>query len=220
MKNGKKVEPGKPSSFYIADAGELLEKYGIKGKFMVGDFTFSRTHTDNEDHNLGINEWVKVINNLNNPLAITRYKGLDNSYRIYTKAMINGKNICVGVDVATTNGEIKLSRVVSAYGRDIANVLKGEKVNLVYPEDIKELEQTIQQGSTAHNSLLNADSSALADKGNANSSDVQAKSGKGAKFSLQGGRSIADKYEKKVNTKGKGGAMHLSKFNFMEAWQD
>ncbi|MBQ5723870.1 MAG: hypothetical protein IIV64_06700 [Muribaculaceae bacterium] len=49
---------------------------------------------------------------------------------------------------------------------------------------------------------------------------MQAKSGKGAKFSLQGGRSIADKYEKKVNTKGKGGAMHLSKFNFMEAWQD
>ena len=40
------------------------------------------------------------------------------------------------------------------------------------------------------------------------------------KFSLQGGRSIADKYEKKVNTKGKGGALHLSKFNFMEAWQD
>ncbi|MBQ1184639.1 MAG: hypothetical protein IIX55_02920, partial [Muribaculaceae bacterium] len=40
------------------------------------------------------------------------------------------------------------------------------------------------------------------------------------KYSLQGGRSIADKYEKRVNTKGKGGAMHLSKFNFMEAWQD
>ena len=116
LKNGKKAEPGKPSAFHIADAGELLEKYGIKGKIMGGDITFSRTHTDNEDHNLGINEWVKVINNLNNPLAITRYKGLDNSYRIYTKAMINGKNICVGVDVATTNGEIKLSRVVSAYG--------------------------------------------------------------------------------------------------------
>jgi hypothetical protein len=49
---------------------------------------------------------------------------------------------------------------------------------------------------------------------------VQTKSGKGAKFSLLGGRSIADKYENRVNTKGKGGAMHLSKFNFMEAWQD
>lgn len=39
-------------------------------------------------------------------------------------------------------------------------------------------------------------------------------------YSLQGGRSIADKYEKKVNTKGKGGAMHLSKFNAQEAFQD
>lgn len=39
-------------------------------------------------------------------------------------------------------------------------------------------------------------------------------------YSLQGGRSIADKYEKKVNTKGVGGAMHLSKFNAQEAFQD
>ena len=50
--------------------------------------------------------------------------------------------------------------------------------------------------------------------------NVQAKPEKGAKFSLQGGRSIADKYEKKVNTKGVGGAMHLSKFNAQEAFQD
>ena len=49
---------------------------------------------------------------------------------------------------------------------------------------------------------------------------MQAKSKKGAKFSLQGGRSIADKYEKRVNTKGVGGAMHLSKFNAQEAFQD
>ena len=72
----------------------------------------------------------------------------------------------------------------------------------------------INQGQAAPTTAISAD------KGNANSSDVQAKSGKGAKFSLQGGRAIADKYEKRVNTKGKGGAMHLSKFNFMEAWQD
>lgn len=72
----------------------------------------------------------------------------------------------------------------------------------------------INQGQAAPTTAISAD------KGNTNSSDVQAKSEKGAQFSLQGGRSIADKYEKRVNTKGKGGAMHLSKFNFMEAWQD
>ena len=60
----------------------------------------------------------------------------------------------------------------------------------------------------------------VGDKVTTNSSDTQAKSEKGAKLSLQGGRSIADKYEKRVNTKGVGGAMHLSKFNFMEATQD
>jgi hypothetical protein len=49
---------------------------------------------------------------------------------------------------------------------------------------------------------------------------LQAKSGKGARHSLQGGRAIADKYEKRVNTKGVGGAMHLLKFNAQEAFQD
>ena len=55
------------------------------------------------------------------------------------------------------------------------------------------------------------------DKGTTNSSTTQETE---RKYSLQGGRSIADKYEKRVNTKGKGGALHLSKFNFIEAWQD
>ena len=49
---------------------------------MVGDSTFSRAHTDNEDHKLGVKEWVDVINNLNNPLAITSYKGLPNEFRL------------------------------------------------------------------------------------------------------------------------------------------
>ena len=40
------------------------------------------------------------------------------------------------------------------------------------------------------------------------------------RYSLQGGRSIADKYEKRVNTKGVGGALHLSAYNAKEAFQD
>ena len=61
------------------------------------------------------------------------------------------------------------------------------------------------------------DNLASTDKSTTNSSDTQEIK---PRHSLQGGRAIADKYEKKVNTKGVGGAMHLSKFNFMEAWQD
>lgn len=76
----------------------------------------------------------------------------------------------------------------------------------------------INQGQAAPTTAISAD------KSNANSSDVQAKSGKGAKFSLQGTGGVMDnsiaEYEKRVNTKGKGGKMHLSKFNAMEAMQD
>ena len=78
------------------------------------------------------------------------------------------------------------------------------------------------EGSAAALSALPSDLSA--DKDNANSSDVQAKSGKGAKFSLQGTGGVMDnsiaEYEKRVNTKGKGGKLHISKFNAMEAMQD
>ncbi len=160
LRNNKQAKKGEPSNFHIANAGTLLEQYGIKGKFMVGDFTFSRTHTDNEDHKLGVKEWVDVINNLNNPLAITSYKGLPNEYRIYTYATINGKNICVGVNVSLQDGVINLSNIISAYGRDVNTLLGKEKVNLLYPATEEELKRRISQGSTAHNSLLNAPSSA------------------------------------------------------------
>ena len=173
LRNGKVAKKGEPDQFHIANAGPILEKYGIKGKFIVGSFTFSRSHTDNEDHKLGVKEWVDVINNLNTPLAITSYKGKPNEYRIYTYATINGKNICVGVNVSTKDGEIYLSNIISAYGRDVEKLLRQEMVYLIYPSE-KELKQRILQVSTAHNSLLNASPTAsFESKGSAKGSDLQ-----------------------------------------------
>ena len=82
LRNGKVFEEGKPDLFHIANAGELLQRYGIKGKFMVGKFTFSKEHTQDEAHNLGVKEWVEVINTINTPLAITTYKGRENSIKM------------------------------------------------------------------------------------------------------------------------------------------
>ena len=164
LRNGKVFEDGKPDLFYIARAGSLLRHYGIKGEFVVGRFTYSKEHTQNEDHNLGVKEWVDVINNINTPLAIASYRGLPNRYRIYTNAMINGKNICVGVNVSMKDNTIELSNIISAYGRDINLLFGNEIVNLLYPNSIEELKQKISQVSTGHNSLLNATSSASTDK--------------------------------------------------------
>ena len=148
---------------------------------MVGKFTFSRTHTDNEDHNLGLKEWVDVINNINNPLAIASYKGRPNQFRIYTYATINGKNICVGVNVSLKDNSIELSNIISAYGRDINSLLGKEGVNLLYPNSIEELKQRISQVSTAHNSLLNATSSASDNKDTTSNAEIQTNE---QKFSL------------------------------------
>lgn len=78
LRNGKVFEKGKPNLFHIANAGTLLQNYGIKGKFMVGEFTYSKAHTQDEARNLGVKEWVDVINTINEPLAIVSYKGRDN----------------------------------------------------------------------------------------------------------------------------------------------
>lgn len=177
LRNNKQAKKGEPTNFHIGNAGSLLEQYGIKGKFMVGQFTFSKEHTDNEEHHLSVNDWVNVINNLNNPLAITSYKGMPNQYRIYTYAMINGKNICVGVNVSLADGEIALSNIISAYGRDINKLLGKEKTNLIYP-DIEELKRRISQVSTGHDSPLNATSTASGDKGTEKDSDLQGNEGK------------------------------------------
>ena len=205
LRNGNVFEEGKPKVFHIANAGELLEKYGIKGKFMVGQFTFSKGHTQDEDHNLGMKEWVDVINNLNTPLAITSYKGLPNEYRIYTYATINGKNICVGVNVSTQNGEIHLSNIISAYGRDINKLLGKEGINLLYP-DIKELKRKISQVSTGPNSPLNATSTASVSEVTDNSANEQgeeAVSLSKKKKSLVGLHNISeDKLEKAIKQGG------------------
>ena len=186
LRNDKKPLPGGPNVFHIANAGELLNKYGIKGNFIAGQFTFSATHTKDSDHQLGIKEWVDVINNLNSPLAITSYLGRENEYRIYTYAVIDGNSICLGVSVSKKDDSIELSNIITAFGRDVENLFKGEKIYLLYPEtidelkqNIDELKQKISQVSTTPNPWLNATSSALTEgKGINNSETSNKKDGK------------------------------------------
>lgn len=69
---------------------------------------------------------------------------------------------------------VMLSNIISAYGRDINNLLGKEKTNLLYPTTIDELKRKISQGSTGPNSPLNATSTASVDKGTDDSANDQA----------------------------------------------
>ena len=70
----------------------------------------------------------------------------------------------IGVNVSTTQNNIELFNIITAFGRDVRKLVEGnESESVIYPS-INELKQTIEQVSTRHNPVLNAHSSASADK--------------------------------------------------------
>ena len=127
----KVIAKGK-TQFYIANAGLLLNSYGIKGKINVSRKAVNpKRHTKNIDHELTSQDWINVVNSINDPLYITQYNNNSSSFRIYTTAIINGKNICVGVDVNTRNG-VEITKITTAFGRDISKVYSSTTEKVLY----------------------------------------------------------------------------------------
>ena len=136
------------TQFYIANTGPILNKYGINGKINVSRKAINpKKHTPNADHVLGVQEWIDVVDTINDPIYITRYNGSTNSYRIYTIAKVNGKNICVGVDVNTANG-VEITKIKTAFGRDI-NLIKSSKTETVI-YDKKKAAKLISGSDNSH----------------------------------------------------------------------
>lgn len=120
------------TQFYIANCGAILNKYGIHGKINASRKAINpKRHTQNADHRLGVQEWIDVVDSINDPLYITQYNNTNNSFRIYTIAKINGKNICVGVDVNTNNG-VNITKITTIFGRDISKIYSSPKETVLY----------------------------------------------------------------------------------------
>ena len=138
------------TQFFIAIAGEILSKYGIKGNINVSRRAVNRKkHTNNEDHNLGVKEWADVVLTINDPIIITRYNNEPNAYRVYTLALINGKNICVGVDVTATNG-VEITKISTAFGRDIRKVQSSKVEEVLYDKESEKAEEQISGSDNSH----------------------------------------------------------------------
>ena len=139
------------TQFHIANTGEILNGHGIKGKINVTRKAINaKRHTDNDDHKLGVSGWAFLVATINNPMVITRYNNEPNSYRIYTIAEINGKNICAGVDVNATNG-VEITKITTAFGRDITKIESSSKEKEIYRN-----ENAAEQISGSDNSHLYA----------------------------------------------------------------
>ena len=119
-------------------------------------------------------EWIKTLQHINNPLAITRYGQRENSYRIYTVVQKNGKNICTGVDVNNVGRDVNVTSVRTAFARDIVNALNE---SLLYPSR-GELERAIQEFSSRHNREIYPEQPLSGSKGSDNSSISKINEGK------------------------------------------
>lgn len=166
--------------FRIAKTGEVLNQYGIVGDITIGQkATNANRHTNNNWHQLSRHNWIDVVKQINTPLAITRYHDKENSYRIYLNAQINGKNICVGVDVNQVGREVFVSDIVTAYGRNISSIIDSNSETLLYPAEDK-LKQMFEQFSSAPSSQGYAQPSVSDRKSTTNSANTQEISEKNA----------------------------------------
>ena len=142
-----RLEQGESRYFHVGETGDILNEYGISGKITIGTSAVNSHHNEDADH-LDENDWVEVIEKINEPVAITEYGDRGNSYRIYTIVEKNGKNICVGVDVNSVGRDVNITNIRTAFARDIANALNER---LVYPHSRTELETAIRELSLRHN---------------------------------------------------------------------
>ena len=142
-----RLEQGESRYFHVGETGDILNEYGISGKITIGTSAVNSHHKEDADH-LDENDWVEVIEKINEPVAITEYGDRGNSYRIYTIVEKNGKNICVGVDVNSVGRDVNITNIRTAFARDIANALNER---LVYPHSRTELETAIRELSLRHN---------------------------------------------------------------------
>ena len=142
-----RLEQGESRYFHVGETGDILNEHGISGKITIGTSAVNSHHNEDTDH-LDENDWVEVIEKLNEPVAITEYGDRGNSFRIYTIVEKNGKNICVGVDVNSVGRDVNITNIRTAFARDIANALNER---LVYPHSRTELETAIRELSLRHN---------------------------------------------------------------------
>lgn len=152
---GKKLSDGEDRYFTVGKTGEMLNRYGMTGYITIGANAFNKRHSDDIDHNLTSADWNSVVATINDPIVITQYRGKEKSYRLYTKAMINGRYIAVGVDVNSVGRNVEVTNIKTAFGSDLEKVLNNGAENLLYPS-MDELKKVVRQSSTAPNSRLYA----------------------------------------------------------------
>ena len=121
--------------FHIGKTGGLLNKYGLFGDITANRRVLSdKRHSKDVFHNLSEELWLEVMESINDPLAICLYDG-NSRFRVYTTAIIEGMNVCVGLNVNSVGRNILVSNISTVFGRKISRLGASTTEKLLYKKE-------------------------------------------------------------------------------------
>lgn len=119
------------SFFDVAETPDFMRELGLRGdKFTIRYGVIARHVGKDGSHTLPEEIWEQLPNALQSPFAITKIKGKDNAYRIYTTLQTKaGEYVVVGADVKNAGREIEVNAIATVFGRrNNAGITTGEEV--------------------------------------------------------------------------------------------
>ncbi len=142
------LNDGENHVFHVANTGELLHSYGLNGIISVKTSTINKNRHSNKNIVVGTKDWLNILNNINEPFAITKTK--DRQRRLYLNVKVDGNDVCVVVDAIEANRGTEVSNIKTLFPREISKILQSDREILLYPSEEK-LKRAITLGSQVHN---------------------------------------------------------------------
>ena len=136
-KTGKPAQGGQ-RHYRLAKTSDALKAAGLTGDyFTIKSGVIFKHYGKDADHVLTPEDWASISASLADPLVVSRYsrKGKDgkilypeNSYRVWTEAVINGKYAMVGVEVKSPGKEITVNAITTVYGDEHVSLRESDVV--------------------------------------------------------------------------------------------
>lgn len=102
--------------FKVAETGELLKKYGLKGDIITVRYGVITHHSSKDlDHILSADDWHQIIQKINKPIAIAEHEGAG---RLFLDIERNGKYIIIGIDVKNVGKNSYVNAITTAFYKD------------------------------------------------------------------------------------------------------
>lgn len=102
--------------FKVAETGELLKQYGLKGEIITVRYGVITHHSSKDsDHILSAEDWHQISQKINKPLAIAEHEGAG---RLFLDIKRDTKYVIIGIDVKNVGKDSYVNAVTTAFYKD------------------------------------------------------------------------------------------------------